>query len=140
MEINLESPYLRLLKDSIDIVRVPFSDRGSRLLIFREPESCRLLIKLAERLISLQADIDAYRYRPPYVRDLSLVDGEGNELDFEVDTYPHALYFHTRIGTFALVFQDNRTLKFGVPAGEKAGLRFHVLPQFWEETAHGGVF
>ena len=32
------SPYLDLLENYIDITRVPFSDRGSRLLVFKHPE------------------------------------------------------------------------------------------------------
>jgi len=28
----------------------------------------------------------------------------------------------------------------GIPSGAAAGLRFHVSPQYWEKTGHGGVF
>jgi glycogen debranching enzyme len=97
-------------------------------------------LKLAERLTGLQPDIDAYRQRPPFVRDLCLVDKEGQPIDFEMVTYPHVLYFHTRLGAFGLVFMDRRTLAFGVPPQVTAGLRFHVSPQFWEETEQGGMF
>jgi hypothetical protein len=119
---------------------VPFSDRGSRLLVFQAPGQSRLLVKLAERLTGLQPDIDAYRHRPPFVRNLCLLDEEGEALDFEVVTYPHVLYFHTRLGDFGLVFQDRRTLVFGPPPQVTAGLRFHVSPQFWEKTERGGAF
>jgi glycogen debranching enzyme len=119
---------------------VPFSDRGSRLLVFQEPGQSWLLIKLAERLTGLQPDIDAYRNRLPFVRDLCLLDEQGEALDFEVVTYPHVLYFHTRLGDFGLVFQDRRTLVFGLPPQVTAGLRFHVSPQFWEKTERGGAF
>lgn len=44
---------LKLLRNQIDITRVPFSDRGSRLLVNQYPEQSRLNIKLAERLTSL---------------------------------------------------------------------------------------
>jgi len=134
------SPHLNLLRNHIDVTRVPFSDRGSRLLVFQTPGQSRLLVKLAERLTGLQPDIDAYRDRPPFIRDLCLLDEDGEPLDFEVTTYPHVLYFHTRLGDFGLVFQDRRTLAFGLPPQETAGLRFHVSPQFWEETGSGGVF
>ena len=134
------SPHLNLLRNHIDVTRVPFSDRGSRLLVFQAPRQSRLLVKLAERLTVLQPGIDAYRDRPPFIRDLCLLDEDGESLDFEVTAYPHVLYFHTRLGDFGLVFQDRRTLAFGLPRQKTAGLRFHVSPQFWEETESGGVF
>ncbi len=134
------SPLLDLLKNRIDIRRVPFSDRGSRLLLFREPDEPRLFIKLAERLTEIQPDIEAYLRRPPFIRDLQLVDQTGATLDFELSVYPHMLHLQTRLGDFRIVFQDKRTLTFGLPAQVKAGLRFHVSPQFWEENQHGGAF
>jgi putative isomerase len=136
----ITSPYLNLLRNQIDITRVPFSDRGSRLLVFQDPDHRRLLVKLAERLTQLQPGLDAYRRRPPFIRDLCLVDEEGKALDFEVVTYPHVLYFRTRLGDFGLVFQDSRTLSLGLPSQVTAGLRFHVSPQYWEETERGGAF
>ena len=45
--------YLRLLKNHIDITKVPFSDRGSRLLVFKYLDRHQLYIKLAERLIQV---------------------------------------------------------------------------------------
>jgi putative isomerase len=135
-----KSPHLNLLRNQIDITRVPFSDRGSRLMVFQEPGKSSLHLKLAERLAKLQPDIEAYRIRPPFIRELSLIDGEGEPLDFEVETYPHQLCFQTRIGEFGLVFQDRRTLAFGLPGQVEAGLRFYVEPQYWKETEHGGTF
>jgi glycogen debranching enzyme len=140
MEKMATSPYLNLLRNQIDVARVPFSDRGSRLLVFQVPDKSQLLLKLAERLTELQPDIEAYRHRPPFIRDLCLVNEEGQTIDFEVVTYPHALYFQTRLGDFGLVFRDRHTLAFGLPPWVTAGLRFHVSPQFWEETERGGVF
>ena len=134
------SAYLNLLRNRIDIVQVPFSDRGSRLLISQKPEQSRLVVKLAERLSYLQPALDVYRHRAPFIRDLCLVDDEGKPLDFQVVSYPHLLRFHTRLGDFGLVFQDERTLAFGLPHQVTAGLRFHVSPQFWEETERGGAF
>ena len=132
--------HLNLLRNHIDISRVPFSDRGSRLLLFRAPQQSRLLVKLAERLTELQPDIDAYRLRPPYIRDLCLIDEAGEPLDFEVVSYPHVLYLNTRLGEFGVTFQNRRTLAFGLPPQMAAGLRFHVSPQFWEESERGGTF
>jgi len=141
MQATTTSPYLNLLRNQIDITRVPFSDRGSRLLIHQVPGQSRLLIKLAERLTSLQPGLDTYRRRPPFIHSFTFVDEAGDQIDFEeVVTYPHALFFRTQLGDFGLVFQDERTLSLGLPPRVTAGLRFHVSPQFWEETEQGGMF
>ena len=128
------SPHLSLLRNHIDITHVPFSDRGSRLLVFQKPQQSRLLVKLAERLTSIQPDIEAYLHRPPFIPDLCLVDETGEVIEFEVETSPQALYFRTRLGEFGLVFQNSQTLAFGLPAHVTAGLRFHVSPLHWEKT------
>jgi len=133
------SPYINLLRNQINIARVPFSDRGSRLLVFQASDRSRLLIKLAERLTELQPDLEAYRYRPPFIRDLCLIDEAGAELHFETESFPHVLYLQTREGDFGLTFQDRRTLAFGLPPQTVAGLRFHVMPQFWEQNPSGGM-
>jgi putative isomerase len=134
------SPLLSLMRNQIDVTRVPFSDRGSRLLVFKEPDKSRLLIRLAERLTSVQPGLDTYRSRPPFIRDLRLVDEEGQELDFQVSTDPYLLQLETSLGSFGVVFQGASTLAFGLPRGATAGLHFHVSPQFWEETNRGGTF
>jgi len=134
------SSYLSLLRNHIDITRVPFSDRGSRLLVFQKLDQSRLLVKLAERLTTVQPDIEAYLRRPPFIRDLCMVDENGEMLEFEIETSPQILYFRTRLGEFGLTFQSNQTLSFGLPPRVAAGLRFHVAPQFWEPTEYGGVF
>ena len=134
------SPYFSLLRNHIDISHIPFSDRGSRLLVFQAPGESRLLVKLAERLTNLQPDIEAYRRRPPFISDLCLLDEEWQALEFEAESHPHALVFRTRLGDFGLVFQDRHTLAFGLPPQVTAGLQLHVTPQFWERTEYGGVF
>ncbi len=132
--------YLNLLRNHIDITKVPFSDRGSRLLLWKSPEQPTFFIKLAERLTTIQPDIEAYLQRPPFINDLCLIDEQGDILDFEVTTYPHIVHLHTRIGDFAIVYQNDKTLAIGLPPGAKTGLRFNVQPQFWETTEGGGVF
>jgi len=134
------SPYINLLRNRIDITSVPFSDRGSRLMIFQAPQQNCLLVKLAERMTWLQPGLDTYRRRSPFIRDLYLVDEQGETIDFEVVTYPHVLYLHTHLGDFGLVFQDRHTIAFGMPHQVTTGLRFHVSPQFWQRSEHGGSF
>ena len=140
MTNQLISPNLSHLRNHIDITKVPFSDRGSRLLVYRQPASSQLYIKLAERLTGLVSNLEAYLRRPPFIRSLGFIDEDQNWLEFEIETNPHILKFNTRIGMFSLVFHDKRTLSFGIPPEKKAGIRFHVSPQFWQETSKGGVF
>lgn len=132
--------YLNLLTNHIDISRAYFSDRGSRLLVFRDPGQSSLFVRLAERLIQLDADVEAYLRRPPFIRGLQFIDGAGRPLDFELTTHPHFLQFITHMGEFGLVFQNERTLSFGLPAGVSAGVRFRVFPQYWSDTLWGGRF
>jgi glycogen debranching enzyme len=140
MQNQIHSRDLNLLRNRIDFSKVPFSDRGSRLLVFCDRAKSVLSIKLAERLTSLESDIEAYLRRPPFIRDLYCVDEAGQKIDFEIVSYPHILYFQTKLGDFGLAFRDNQTLAFGLPANTAAGLSFHVSPQFWRELESGGEF
>lgn len=129
-----ESDHLRRLKNHIDLAEVPFSDRGSRLLLYRDGQRSRLVLRLAERLTDIGLDFEAYRDRPPFVPDVHFVDADGNALDFEqVVVYPHAVHFGTRLGEFRLAFQGEETLAFGLPDGVPAGVYVRVEPQ----SVHG---
>jgi glycogen debranching enzyme len=109
-------------------------------MVFQDSDTHSLYIRLAERLAKLQTTIDSYRTHPPFIKDLCLIDEEGVPLEFDLTTYPHAISLQTRLGEFGLVFQDRRTLAFGLPAQACAGLRFFAEPQFWQTTEHGGWF
>lgn len=129
---------LKQLRNKIDIAHVPFSDRGSRLLVYKHPDTSALYIKLAERLIKVEPGIESYLRRPPFIEDLRFVDEHGNPLDFTASTSPEMLTFQTRAGDFRLVFQDETTLAFGFPDNQTAGMRFRVRPVHWHETDSGG--
>jgi glycogen debranching enzyme len=132
--------YLTLLRNHIDITRVPFSDRGSRLLIFKEPQASCLNVKLAERLTFIESNIEAYLHRPPFINELYLVNENGEGLDFDITSTPSILYFSTELGEFGLVFEDPRTIAFGLPDHTTVGLHFLVSPQYWQTTQSGGEF
>jgi putative isomerase len=135
------SRYLRLLENRIQLDHVPFSDRGSRLLVYRERRlPSTLFVKLAERLTALTPGLSAYRNRPPFLPSLRLVDGEGRPLPFELTSYPHALQFETPLGGFLLIFQDGHTLSIGVPSGVACGVSFSVSPDLARPDARGGEF
>jgi glycogen debranching enzyme len=131
-------PYLSLLRNQIDITKVPFSDRGSRLLVHQYANSYKLYIKLAERIMGLEPGLDAYLQRKPFIDNLTLIDKDGNELEFSIVTSPQALYFQTSIGEFGVVFQDLRTISIGIPVDQTAGLRFEIRPVIWYNSDFGG--
>lgn len=140
MEEIIASPSLNLLRNELDFTRVPFSDRGSRLLVFINPDENNVFIRLAERLISLEPDIEAYLRRPPFIHELCFVNEDGEIINFEATTYPHIIYLNTKVGDFSICFQDNQTIALGLPPQQAVFLRFHVSPQFWKVTEHGGEF
>ncbi|MEJ2510686.1 MAG: trehalase family glycosidase [Anaerolineales bacterium] len=140
MEHNLVSPSVNLLRNQIDFSEVPFSDRGSRLmLLLSKTEPC-LYVRLAERLITIEHHIEAYLKRPPLIQHLCFIDESGNTLDYEITSYPYAIYFSTKIGDFGVTFADNQKIAVGLPPNKVCGIRFHVSPQFWKKTDQGGEF
>jgi putative isomerase len=135
------SSYLRTLENRIQMANVPFSDRGSRVLVYhnrRAPNT--LFVKLAERLTALTPGLSAYRNRPPFIPSMRLVDAEGRPVPFELTTYPHAVVFQTPLGEFVLIFQDRRTLSFGIPPGIACGLSFSIIPDLSRPDRRGGEF
>lgn len=110
------SPFLELLKNRIDLREIPFTERGSRLMVFREDS--HLAIRLAERWYKRDHQLAAYRDRPPLIDDLCFVDGEGNCLPFEQTTYPHRVDCLTRVGAFSLVFMDDESLLITLPESQ----------------------
>jgi putative isomerase len=53
------------LHNRIDLVNIPYTDRGSRLLLFRKGNE--LLIRLAERWTKWEKEYGHYRQRPPVI-------------------------------------------------------------------------
>ena len=51
-----------MLKTRLDLDETPFSERGSRLMVFRAGST--LSIRLAERWLKLNRRLTAYRDRP----------------------------------------------------------------------------
>jgi len=134
-----KSSYLNLLRNEIDITKVPFSERGSRLLVFKYPNESGLYVKLAERLLGLDPGLEAYLNRPPFIQNLTLVDQDGQSLEFDTVTHPNVIYLHTELGAFKLVYQDNQILSFGLPPNVTAGIRFLVTPYLWQKEESGGT-
>ena len=70
------SPFLRLLKNRITLNRIPFTDRGSRILLYAHDH--HFSIRLAERWIKRDHRLSAYRLRVPIMDELFLLDENGN--------------------------------------------------------------
>ncbi len=137
---DLNNPYLNILRNQFDFTRVPFSARGSRLLVYQAAYQSQFYIKLAERLTSIDPGIETYLKRPPFIHNLHLIGEDGELLEFEVTSYPHILYLNTSLGEFGLLFADNNTISFGIPPNVTAGISFHVTPQIWKTLDNGGEF
>lgn len=119
------------MQNQIDIKKVPFSSRGSRLLVYQHVDTPALYIKLAERLIHYEAGIESYLKRPPLIEDLQFIDASGQTLDFQTSTSAEMLTFETSLGEFRIVFQDEKTLSFGIPSHMVVGMRFQIRPLNW---------
>lgn len=133
---QIRSAYLLSLKDRIDLRNMPFSERGSRLLVFRRDD--HLSVRLAERWFKLEGQLAAYRERPPLVNEWVFTDGEGNPLALNLTTYPHRIDIHTSIGTFHLAFLDNETLLITFPP-TRCGITFQANLDTAETDRRGGT-
>ncbi len=125
----------RQLKNRIDIERVPFSDRGSRILVLSGNSG--LLIRMAERWQKNDSRLSAYRDRPAIIDSLRFTDGEGVPLETRTDTYPDRLDFHTRLGMFSITFKDNESLLFSLPEAA-CGISFHTRMDVGQTDRRGG--
>ena len=130
------SPYLKLLQNRINLVSIPFSERGSRLMVFLKDNS--LSIRLAERWFKLEEKLDAYRERQPIIDQWQFIDQEGQPLELAITTYPHCIECRTAIGLFTLVFVDSETLLFTLPPGQ-CGIAFQARVNQARTDRRGGV-
>jgi len=121
--LSHQSPYLELLKNRVNLFKVPFSDRGSRLMVFRKNH--HLSVRLAERWFKLDNQLSGYRSREPIINEWTLTDANGTPLPIETTTYPHCVEIANANGLYRLVFADPETLLMTLPAGVH-GVRFRV--------------
>jgi hypothetical protein len=116
---------------------VPLSDRGSRLLVQKHGDHDQLYIKLAERLKDLEPGLETYLFRPPYIKNLCFIDETGMPPAYHLTTYPHAMFFQTHLGRFALAFHKADTIAIGLPSVVRTGIRLHASTQIWQEEDDG---
>lgn len=129
--------YLDRLRGQIDLTRVPFSSRGSRLILYRSPGRSSLQLRLGERLTVLNPHPEAYLSRPPFIQSLQFIDQAGQPLPFELDGSPDVLIFQTQLGKFKSAFADEDTLSIGLPPTGAAGISFHVNSQYFRPGEGG---
>jgi len=115
------APYLKILRNRIDLEQIPFTERGSRLLLLRNAKG--FAIRLAERWLKRDLEPAAYRLRSAMVEELQLTDGDGNRLAVEVTTYPHCVVCGTTVGEFVICFLDSETFLITLPAA-RCGVSF----------------
>ena len=140
MKQTLVYPSVNLLRNQIDFTKAPFSERGSRLMLFISPEEPSLHVRLAERLTKLDPHIEAYLQREPFIQNLRLIDENGNALEFEITSYPHAIYLSTAIGEFGVTFASAQKIAIGLPKNKVCGIQFRVSPQWSQTNQRGGTF
>ncbi len=134
--MTFESPYLDLLKNLINLRDVPFTERGSRLLVFLEDH--HLSFRLAERWMKRDRQLSAYRRRPPMIDRWAFTDGDARPLDFTLVTYPHRLDAITSIGVFSLAFADPESILVTLPPGS-CGVAFQANLDIGRADRRGGV-
>ena len=130
------SPFLALLRNRIDLERIPFTERGSRLMLLRNSEG--FAIRLAERWLKRDLEPGAYRVRPAMVDGLGLTDGDGNSLAVEATTYPHCVVGRTSVGEFVITFLDSETLLVSLPAA-RCVVRVRANLHQMQTDRRGGV-
>lgn len=134
--MNINSTYINLLKNRINLRQIPFSERGSRLMVFLSNHY--LTVRLAERWFKREGQLSAYRKRPPLIDQWVFSDGEGNPLELDLTTYPHRIDCATRIGTFTLTFVDTETLLLALPSAQ-CGIKFNANLDKSQTDRRGGV-
>ena len=133
---DFASPYLAFLRNRIDLRHVPFSDRGARLMVFRDGDALR--VRLAERWLKQEPRLSAYRDRPPLVDAWRFTDADDRPLALRVTTYPHRLDVATEAGDFTIAFVDTETLLVTLPPGA-CGLTFDAHLDRCETDRRGGI-
>jgi hypothetical protein len=131
------SPFLLRLRDRVDLTRIPFSDRMSRMMLFRQDDA--IFIRLAERWQKQEAEMGDYRHRPPFLKDLRFSSPDGQPMPFTLVTYPHKLVFETPLGEVQCAFADPETLFFSLPS-RPIGCQFDVLANDARLDRRGATF
>ncbi|MBI3537533.1 MAG: hypothetical protein HY070_08265, partial [Chloroflexi bacterium] len=132
-----QSKFIQQLRGRIDLEEIPFSERGSRILLFKR--NSHLYIRLAERWTQLEHQVGHYRMRAPLIDDIFFADAQGGLLPLTSLSFPHALAFETRLGFFEITFVDEDTLYIHLPRA-RVGVHFTVYAEQGRVDRRGGEF
>lgn len=132
-----EISYFEFLKNFIDIRRMAFSTRGTRLVLLENDEG--VLIRQSERPGKAMTERGGIQIKTPILEGLTFTDGKGKPLSMQVTTYPHRLDFVTKAGTFLLTFDDPETILVKLPDGA-CGAHFRINMRSGTADRRGGTF
>ena len=131
-----QSIYFEILRNRINLVDIAFTERGSRLMVFRTGST--FSIRLAERWLKSSRRLTAYRDRPALIDQWMFSDSDGTPLELDITTYPHVIEARTKMGLFTLAFVDEETMLVNYPAG-KIGMSFQTKVDKVRTDERGGV-
>jgi putative isomerase len=126
---------LASLRNRINLTNIPYTDRGSRLLLLRHDHD--LFIRLAERPTVWVTETGDYHKHATVIERLRFGDSEYAIRDIE--TYPHAVFVTTDAGVFPCTLATPEAMLFGLPAGMHR-ITFEVRAESVATDAHGGTF
>lgn len=124
------------LRNRIDLIDIPYTDRGSRLLLFRRGNI--LSVRLAERWVKWESEVEHYRRRPGIVERFAFLDADGTHLTLQTETYPHVIQFQTSVGNFDWTLMDPETFLIRLPAG-RYGFEFECYADTVQTDRRGSI-
>ncbi len=132
----MDFPVLSDFYNLLDIRTIPFTSRGSRLSVVAEKNG--ICLRLTDRLRSQDVASRIGQNLPALVEEINFLDGDGNKLDYEIETYPHCLIFWTTIGKFYLTFEDGENILIAPPA-QSCGLSGKINLNEMTTDRRGGI-
>ncbi len=124
------------LQNRIDLSHIPFTERGSRLLLFRRDEE--LFIRLAERWIKYENLYGPHRQRAPIIDHMLLLDGDDRPLHFTINSNAYSVNLITSLGVYTWTFLDAETLLLRFPPGMIA-FEFDCMAEGGQTDRRGGT-
>ncbi|MBI5929037.1 MAG: hypothetical protein HY862_07000 [Chloroflexi bacterium] len=124
------------LHNRIDLTHIPYTDRGSRLMLFRREH--QMYIRVSERWAKYEQEMGHYRQRPPIIDRLMFLDEHDTPVGFSVDSLPYRVVCHTPLGDFIWCMIDPETYLLALPSG-KFGLAFEAQVLSGTPDRRGGA-
>lgn len=124
------------LHNRIDLINVPFTERGSRLILGRKGD--RLYIRMTERWEKYGGSLSSFRLHPPFIQNLAFTNASGSLLLLETDTYPYVARMKSPIGAFDWAFTDAETMMIRLPSGQ-FGIEFDAEVKRGATDRRGGI-